>query len=185
MDYCINTTENLKYSGFFKIWQVDKKTGAKELVISKPNMILYQGADLLAKALAGVKYASISHMYVGFQNGAVTPTTIDKTNSSPFSSFVAPKGYLRLPISYNPSFLAQTNYSGNTVIFTSIIASTAGAHGDTFTASSSNICEVGLAAALNPENDGEDLFFSRATFDPIVYDSNYNLTISWGVNFLA
>lgn len=193
-----NTQLNVQFSGFYKIWKVHKVTGQKELLVSKPNLVLYQGADLLAQSLAGVKYAHISHMYIGYSNqvGFVTANdapVIDKENSIGFQNYGAgiysDLGYVRIPLAYNPTYVAQANYENNIAIFTTVVSTTDGSFGapfnDSLNAPVSNIFEVGLAAALTPDNSAGDKIFSRANFESIVYDSNYNLTISWGINFTA
>lgn len=175
------------FQGFIKIWQSNPVTGEQKLLIDKPNTVLYQGADLLAYALAGVANNKISHMYIGFNNNLVfTPPVIDKAYSNPFSGFVAPFGYLRIPLTLPASYLADTNYTHNVPIFTTMITSgTSEAGGATFTNGTSQIYEVGLVAATTPSSSSGDAVFSRANFSQIQYDSSFNLTISWGVKFTA
>ena len=196
---------NKNYNGFFKIWRTNKQTGESELVVSKKNLILYQGSDLLAYSLAGIKYAKISHIYVGYENYDETDNDfdvpiIDKDyDTVPFSSYgvaegeYEERGYFRLPLSYNPTFQASTtDYSHNTVVFTTVVAFDASPSGQSAdfefsdaTPLQSHIFEVALSAALDPTSATSDLVFSRATFDPIMFDPAYNLTISWGIQFLS
>ena len=122
------------YSGFIKIWKTHKETGEQELIVSQPNKILYQGADLLAFALAGIKYAKISHIYVGYENypqgDEFELPVVDKDYfTAPFNTYgvesgaFEERGYFRLPLSYSPTFQASsTLYDHNTVIFTTIMA---------------------------------------------------------------
>lgn len=196
------TTKN--FSGFFKIWRTNKVTGESELVVDKPNKILYQGADLLAYALGGVKYAKISHVYVGFANyddgDDFEAPIIDKDYSTlPFTSYGLDSGdyedygYFRLPLSYTPTFQASSeDYDHNTVIFTTIMSFDADPAGQSAdfqysdnAGSQSHLFEVALSAALDPTTTLKDQIFSRATFNPIMFDPSYNLTISWGIQFLA
>ena len=193
--------DTVQKHGFFKIWVVDPATGEKDLVVNKDNMILNMGSDLLASALAGVKYAAISHMYIGYCNyadGTFTRPTIDKTYSTPFTGYgsgaYANFGYLRLPLAYSPSFLAQSGYAGNVALFTTIIATADFSHGASFISSEyatansvnpSQIFEVALIAALDPQSEGQDKIFSRANFNPLLYSSSYNLTTTWGIQFLS
>lgn len=191
---------NSNFQGFIKIWRVSKETGGKELLVDKKNMILYQGSDLLGLALGGFKNAKISNMYIGYVNAAdplsgFTPTTIDLSYSIPFTAYGSgahsDKGYLRVPLAYSPVYQGSTSdYDSNQVIFTSIVSSTQEATGgaDFLYADDgtpSHIFEIGLAAALNPSSAAGDIIFSRANFTPITYDQNYNLTISWGIQFLS
>jgi len=196
-------TENLNltnFAGFYKIWRVNKHTGESELLVDKKNLILFQGSDLLGLALGGAKNAAISNVYVGYINAAnpltdFTPTTIDKEYSVPFSAYGtglhSDKGYLRAPLAYLPTYQGSTSdYDSNQVIFTAIISSTQSATGGAdflFADDStpSHIFEIALAAAIDPGSTSKDLIFSRANFTPITYDQNYNLTISWGIQFLS
>ncbi len=198
----MNTINNFG-SGFYKIWKVHKKTGHKELIVDQKNTILFQGSDLLAFALAGVKYAKISNVYAGYVNiphadiGTFTPPTINKNYDVPFTAYgdvdtiYEDYGYLRLPLAYTPSYQASTtDYDNNIVIFTSIISSDQTGSGADFLDSTSvpdqsHIFEIALIAALDPTSTNRDKIFSRANFIPIMYDQNYNLTISWGIQFVA
>lgn len=195
------THKSLEYAGFYKIWKVDKRTGNSELIVDKKNTILYQGADLLAKALAGVRYASISHMYVGYKttNSIVgfTPPEIDKAYTNKFEDYntvpaFTDLGFLRLPLAFSPAYLSTTNYDNNTVVFTSVVTSSSSPateacaeFHDSGEADPSYLYEIALVASLDPTSMNSDLLFSRANFEPIVYDTNYNLTISWGINFTS
>jgi hypothetical protein len=198
-------TENLDsthFAGFYKIWRVHKETGEKELLVDNKNLILYGGSDLLALSLGGFRNAKISNMYIGYLNIAtgspITPTTIDKSYSVPFSYYGQPgahedKGYIRAPLAYAPTYQASTSdYDSNQVIFTSVISanqeSTSGADflfADDVSLTPSHIFEIALAAALDPATASSDIIFSRASFTPITYDQNYNLSISWGIQFLS
>lgn len=189
------------YKGFFKIWQVNKETGKRELLRDQPNMILNEGADILAQALAGVRYAAISHMYIGYKNNiddSFDKPTIDKEYSNKFTAYGSGSftdfGYLRLPLAYAPSFLAQEDYASNIALFTSVVATADNANGAAFRSSDyegnvstppSQIFEVALVAALDPTGANQDKVFSRANFEPLLYNPNYNLTTTWGVQFLA
>jgi len=186
--------------GFFKIWAVHPKTGERILLREQDNMILYQGADLLAKALAGVQYANISHMYVGYKNwvdGSFTKPTVDKEYTIPIASYGTPGtyadfGYLRPSLAYSPSFLNQPDYDSNIVLFTNIITTSNVGEGSSadfrdsdYVGDPSQLFEVALVAALDPSGSSQDVIFSRAQFTPLLYDPNYNLTITWGVQFVA
>jgi hypothetical protein len=91
-------------SGHVRIWKTPKLESVppyafrreSELLVDQPNLILYQGMDLLARSLVGEKDAKIWGMYVGYQNNAVvTMPTIDRAYSTPFSSYEGQYGYLK------------------------------------------------------------------------------------------
>ena len=181
-----NYTLNKDGKGFIRIWKHDTKTGATELITHKANTILYNGADLLAKALAGLPNSGISHFYVGFSNDpdfdvedmpAVTKEDNTFSSSGDF-------GYLRVPLSFPASFGNEDNYDGNTAFFTTIITDPPTATGAAF-GSSSRIFALGLVSAGNPTNDSADVVFSKVQFSEILFDPAFNLTVTWGVKFLA
>ncbi len=173
------------FKGFLKIWKVDKASGQKSLVVDKNNLILAQGAGLLASLLSGTLSSGISHMYVGFNNNSsFTPPTIDTAYSVPFSGFTSPFGYLRVPLAFPASFLSDTNYVSNTVIFTSMVSAASSFGGATFTSGTSNIYECALVATPGASSQ-TDVVFSRVNFNQIQYDASSVLTISWGVKFLV
>ncbi len=178
-----------KFSGHIKIWNTNAATGDSTLLVDKNNLIVYSGADILAKALAGVTDYKISHMYVGYKDpGAGSPApAIAKANSIVvYDSLISDSdyGFLRIPLSLIPSFFNETNYNNNNVVFTSTVLSGVEEHGLTF-ADGVEIFEAGLACELTKGVRQDDVLFSRASFTEIVYNNNYNLTISWAVKFTA
>lgn len=183
-----NIDENYhKFSGSLKIWRQPIHGGKPELVLEKPNMVLYQGSDILANSLGGKTNSHVSHMYIGFHNGdTFTAPTISKTdNRDTFQSYTSTFGYLRFPLSMDASYFTDVNYSQNNVVFTTTVVSAASEHGATFSAGSSYIYEAALVNAQDPLDKTKDRIFSRANFSPIEFVSSYNLIISWAVKFVS
>lgn len=188
-------SQESNFKGFIKITAFNPKTGDFKTLIDKPNTVVYSGADLLAKALAGSSYSAITNMYVGFNNDAgfptsPTPPTVNKTDTAQtmieFYTDNVGDGFggLRLPLSLIPSYLTtSSSYVNNVVVFTTTVVSATAVAGDAFAAGTSQIYEVGLVAAGASSTVASDKLFSRAQFDPITYVANYNLTINWGVRF--
>jgi hypothetical protein len=196
MEHQITEGTNIKMQGFYKIWQVNPLTGERQLLRDNKNLILFGGADLLARAMAGVKYSNISHLYVGYKNHAddnFDKPTNDRAYSFKFSSYSEGNklGYLRVPLAYSPSFLNQPNYENNIAVFTGIVTPGIESNGAGFLADNpaniepSQIFEVALVAATEPAGQGGDVVFSRAHFSPLLYNPSYNLTITWGIQFTA
>ncbi len=185
--------DRTKYFGFFKVWKSDPKTGKSEILVDKRNTVLNTGADLLALALSGRPNAKISHMYLEYTNetpGAV-PTVTATDTTFPISPIA---GYIRSPLTFPAVFTTEENYENNIVVFTVMLSSTAGlVAGDPvqepLTSALSSITGAGLVAALDPSGTSashpSDKAFARIAFEPIVYDADFNLTISWGVRFVA
>lgn len=175
-------------SGGVWVWQVDPATGKKNLLVKKHNMILYDGATILSKLLAGKPNYKIYGMYVGYENGvvgSVTPKVIDKAYSQPFtpSAYTSPYGYLRQPLIYTPTFQSSSPYTDNIPVFTISITSATAAGGAAFTSGDSKIFEVALIAAPVSGDTTQDIVFSRTNFNQIEYDNSFNLMISWGIKF--
>jgi len=179
---------NKSISGFVKIWKSCPVTGAVEVVVDQPNMILYGGARLMAYALGGKPNAGIWGMYIGYNNNQTfSRPTIDTAYSQTFAGFDAAQGfgYLREPLTFTPNYLSDTSYQDNTVLFSTMITSSTSAGGALFQDGVSNIYEVALVGAQDPSNSNKDIVFSRTGFNTIKYDSTFNFTITWGIKFLV
>lgn len=174
------------FKGFVKVHKIHKKTGKKELVLEKNNLILIQGTQVLAAALGGLANSFVNTFYIGYNNNiSFTYPTIDIQYSQPFNglSIADGFGYLREPVSFNPNFLSDAGYVNNTVIFTVMISDATAFYGNAFTTGVSQIYECALVVSNG--NPTQDLVFSRVNFNQLQYDNSYNLTISWGIKFQA
>jgi len=175
-------------SGFIKVWKTDSISGESTLLVDKPNMILKGGANIIARALGGDPLAKIWGMYIGYCNapGDFQKPSIDIDYSSPFINYVGDFGYLREPLTFNPNYLYSAGYenSENTVLFSTMVTTATKAGGADFN-ESSQIYEVALVSVPDLANPGKDTVFSRTNFNPVLYNSNYNFTITWGVRILV
>lgn len=175
-------------TGFIKIWRADKLTGQEELIVDKKNMILKGGAQIIAHSLAGKPESKIWGMYIGYYNGTGDPPTpiIDIDYTAPFINYASPLGYLREPLTFSPSYLSSPGYEAyeNTVLFSTMITTASKAGGADFN-TSSQIYEVALVSVPDTNNPIKDTVFSRTSFNPVQYNSNYNFTITWGVRIIV
>lgn len=174
--------------GFVKIWKSCPKTGEVELLVDKRNLILKGGAKVIAHALGGDNTAKIWGMYIGYNNNPdfdliTDAPAIDVDYTNRFFNFEAPFGYLREPLTFSPSYISSPQYDENTVLFSTMITSASSAGGEIFN-ESSQIYEVALVSVPNVDTPLTDTVFSRTSFNPIQYNSNYNFTITWGVRIL-
>ena len=200
MEHVITEGSNINMQGFYKIWQVNPITGERKLLRDAKNLILYSGADLLAAAMAGVNYTNISHIYVGYKNdvnSGFTKPNIDKAYSTKFENYgtgttLEDFGYFRIPLAYSPTFLNQPNYKNNVVVFTGIVTGNLNPIGSSApfkdsleTGPNSRLFEIALVSATEPATYTGDKIFSRANFEPLLFNPSYNLTISWGIQFTA
>lgn len=187
---------SMKGLGFLKIWQSHPETGESKLILEKRNTILYEGSDLLAKALGATANTGISHMYLGYSNNDTNPDS-DYTISKSDSVFVksAERGYLRVPLTFPASFTkSDSSYDNNIVAFTILINNAASYVVPSSATLSvgvpqSKFFEAGLVAALDPAatlaSHTTDSVFARIAFDRISYDPSFNLTVTWGVKFTS
>lgn len=184
------------YKGFFKVWESNPETGESTLLLDKQNTILFQGADLLALALAGGANSSITHMYLQYCSIGETPSVDAPVKTDTYTDLAptATTGYLRVPLSFPAVYTPSAgDYTGNTVLFTVVLNGVV-----------TNVtCNGGLgavpgkfysAALVASGNPGEtaashpnDKLFARITFGatPLTYSSANSLTITWGVRFTA
>lgn len=179
------------YQGFFKIWGFDPKTGDSKLLIDKKNTIMYQGADLLAMALAGTPNAAISHIYLKYSTTApgALPTVSKSHRVSDVFTTSATIGGFRIPLAFPAAFTSTVNFEKNIVVFTVIVNGTSGLLLNATPANNSYLYTAGLVAALNPAetptSHPNDKLFAEITFTPLQYKDTESLTVSWGVKFTA
>ena len=146
------------------------------------------GAKLLSYALSGKDNAKIWGMYIGFNNnlmGSFIRPTIDIQYSQPFTALSSEFGYLREPLTFTPHHLSDPGYVDNIALFSVMITSANSVSGAAFTHGISRIYEVALVGAPDPTNSAKDIVFSRTGFNSILYDTNFNFTITWGIKFLV
>jgi hypothetical protein len=151
-------------------------------------LILKGGAKIIAHALGGDMSSKIWGMYIGYNNDVnFDPVTdapaIDVDYTNKFVNFEEPFGYLREPLTFSPSSISSPQYEDNTVLFSTMITSASSAGGAAF-GETSQIYEVALVAVPSIDSPLADTVFSRTSFNPIQYNSNYNFTITWGVRLL-
>ena len=173
--------------GMIKVWQFDPVTGTSRLLHDTRNMIVYTGADLLAFALAGRPNCGISHINLGYNNGADFDVEAEPavTASSGGMKTSGDYGYVRVPLTFPASFRAETHYENNSVFFTVMLTNPPSTHVGAEFGATSKLYTIGLVAALNPSGSNQDKIFSRAQFTPITYDPAFGLTVTWGVKFTA
>lgn len=133
--------------------------------VESSNLVVYNGADIIAKLLGGECEYKISHMYFAYENTAGTPSPAAASRTDTASDFwdlTAPEDFIRSPILQPVTFEStDTQYLHNQVTFYSVTVATAGEHGVPFgAANNSKVYKLGLVAApgTNPETD--DLLYA-------------------------
>lgn len=169
-------------SGFIKIARIDPNTGETTTLVDKSNMLMKAGSTLIAYCLSGKPNANIWGMYVGYNNsvGSFDLPAVDSGYSVPFLD-TGLYGYIREPLTFEPTFLSTTTYTDNVALFSTMITSANNVLGADLVDGTSKLFEVGLVAALDRTSAAKDRVFSRTQFNNITYNANYNLNIVWGI----
>lgn len=130
------------------------------------NLVVYNGADVVAQCLAGNPLYRISHIAFEYENTAGTPAggTAARTDTvaSALLALVNPRDYLRAALSASPLITSGgASYVGNQVTFSATSTASTGVLGRTFSAgSNSKIYAVSLLAAPTGTYTG-DIMFAR------------------------
>jgi hypothetical protein len=115
----------------------NQKTGREVQIFHQKNLILNEGADIMAALLAGQRNFVPSHMYFHFENTndeVTTPPDITRADGGEFFRSLdgdsPPHDWLRVPIITNPRIsivnpTGQTGvYQGNAITFSASSATT-------------------------------------------------------------
>ena len=179
------------------------KTGIFSPVSTQHNMVMYQGADIIAALLSGDQSAALSHMYFHYSNdGDTTPTvpTLDRTmGGSWFYDYVTGVDYydwLRVPIITAPRLFRSpsnsSNYTANGIYLTATAAASESMHGESpqgnefgsgAVPSPSIVFAAALVSAANPSFPSQDKIFSRVNLvTPLTTVAGSQPTIFWSVS---
>jgi hypothetical protein len=181
-------------------------TGRETVIFRKKNLILNEGADIMAALLAGDVRAFPSHMYFHFENTNSTvtpPAEITRADGGAFFRSIdgssPPHDWLRVPIITNPriSILNPPGQSGvfggNVVTFSASSAASDSLAGESplhrYFASNggdgpSKVFGLALASEINAGNKVGDRVFSRLALEtPQVMIDGSHLTFYWIIKF--
>jgi len=179
---------------WWRIFSFHEQTGEIKHLVEQKNLIPYQGADVLARALAGdVTYAA-GAMYFEYENTAGAPTIPSPQRDEDISYYLdtlnlsATKDYVRVPLVIPAGFSSSDSdkYDGNQATFFAITSGTQGTHGKAFSnAANSKVYGVALAATPTPAQYTSDLLFSRSYdgFDPVPKEDGYQIGAQYLIRF--
>ncbi len=171
------------------------KTGQIKKLIEKRNLVLYSGADILARLLSGDPSFGVNAMYLEFKNLAdpsdpITPPPFDRTGGIAYYNGLASSpdtDFLRVPLAVSPAFTASdVNYTGNQVTFFAQSEGLSGFHGKLFgPANNSAVYGAGLIAAPDLPDQSQDRVFSRvyAGIDKVLKESGFEIGVTWTIRF--
>lgn len=170
----------------WRIFSFDEKTGIIKKLVEQPNIIPFQGADIMAKLLSGDLTWAVGAMFFEFENTAGTPTVPSPARGENISYYLsdlaleADKDYMRVPLVIPPGISSSDSakYDGNQVTFFAITSGVQGVHGKTFDHTvDSKVYGVALAATPDPDQYTQDRLFSRSYdgFDPVPKEDGYQI----------
>lgn len=184
--------KNAKLLSFFggpiEIGYVDNVTRLWTPMYTKErNTILYQGADIVGRLLAGYDEYVPSTMYFQYQNTAGTPSTPSIArgdNVADFLGLTSTNDFLRVPLEGVPSLQnSDDNYEANQVLFFATTSGSVGeAQGLAFS-DAANSKVVSAAIVATPTGDIEDdVIFARFNLDThITKLASSQIGIKWMV----
>jgi hypothetical protein len=178
---------------WWRIFSINERTGIIKMMVSQPNIIPYQGADIMAQLLAGEATWKIGAMFFEFENTAGAPTVPSPQRSESIDYYIddlslePTKDYMRIPLIVPPAVTSSSAvYAGNQVTFFAITSGLTGVHGRTFDASvNSKVYGVALAATPEPTEYTQDKLFSRSYtgFDPVPKEDGFAVGAMYLIRF--
>jgi hypothetical protein len=194
--------------GRVSLWRVAEPSGARTLLHSQPNLILYSWGHIAARQLgfrrqAGRPDYHISAMYLEFENLAspsstvTVPTFTRELGLDYFNelSDSATRDFLRVPMRLEPTLGISTGFEsyftdgvdGNQLTFFVQTSGVTGVHGKTFSHSvNSKIYAATLVAAPVFSDRTQDVVFARTAFsgaNQVTKEASSQIGITWDIAF--
>lgn len=181
--------------GVVRFFAFDKKTGLIRKVIDKRNLILFEGADILAQSLIGNADYRVRTMYMEFKNlpspsTPITPPVFDRSGGIAYYDGLSSSldtDFLRVPLTFNPTISSSgSEYAGNQATFFGLSEGTAGFNGKLFDPSV-NSAVFGAALVASPDVDTQDTdkVFSRvySGIDKVLKEAGFEIGVTWTIRF--
>lgn len=181
------------FATWWRIFAFNPDTGHVKMLVEQKNIIPYQGADVLARILAGDASYVPGAMFFEFENTAGSPTVPTPLRSEGIDYYLsdlaleATKDYVRAPLVVTPAISASgSDYDGNQVTFFAVTSGLTGIHGKTFDQSvNSKVYGVALAATPEPTQYTQDKLFSRSYsgFSAVPKEDGYQIGGQYIIRF--
>lgn len=181
------------FATWWRIFAFNPETGHVKMLVEQKNIIPYQGADVLARILAGDVLYAPGAMFFEFENTAGAPIVPTPLRSEGIDYYLsdlaleATKDYVRAPLVVTPAISASgSDYDGNQVAFFAITSGLTGVHGKTFDQSvNSKVYGVALAATPEPTQYTQDKLFSRSYsgFSAVPKEDGYQIGGQYIIRF--
>jgi len=182
--------------GRARFFLFNPNTGQIKQIIDTQNLVLYSGADILAKCLSGDTTYAVASMYLEFKNLAdpgdpITPPAFDREGGIGYYNDLASSpdtDYLRVPLMTAPDFSSSDAdlYTGNQALFFAMSEGTTGIHAKAFgPATNSAVYGAALVATPDPLVPANDVVFSRTYtgIGKILKEAGFEIGVSWTMRF--
>lgn len=150
------------------------------------NMVVYGGADVLARLLAGQNNYRIQHFYLEFQNiaGSPTPLAVSRANNAATvkSYLTTDKDLLRAPLAATPLISASSGtYAGNQATFYALSTATTGLLNGLGFGPGTNSKVMALCLVAAPTGaHADDIVYARAVLGtPVAAVGAGTISASW------
>lgn len=136
--------------------------------VVKKNLILFSGADIFARLLAGQNAYAVNAVYLEYANtaGSIAIPAFDRTGGVDYYNGLSGSptvDFLRVPLLIDPGISSTgADYTGNRVTFLANSQGSVGFHGKPFEQSSnSRVYGAALVSAPSLTDQSQDIVFSR------------------------
>jgi len=176
------------FGGPMEIGYVQESSGLWIPQFTVPrNLILYRGADILARLLGGDTKYIVNTMYFEYTNGVVPSITpLPGEGQSYYSGLTGSQDFIRSPVDLTPLWSSSdvAKYTGNIVRFFSATAGTAGYHSVAFSQGAGSKVYGGALVATPTDAFSGDIVFARFYFPSALTKlDGMQIGIKWGVQF--
>lgn len=179
---------------FVRVFDIDS-IGVWKLAAELSNLYVYNGADIVASALANRSGYHIATMYMEFENVAspgdpIIPPAYDRSsNVSYYSNLTSPRDFLRIPMTLQPTLASsdEDKYENNQVTFFGISAGNVGENGLAFMHTvNSTVFGGALCASPVPDTQANDRILSRTYWADaaVLKQQNHQIGVQWTLRFL-
>lgn len=176
----------------------NNKTGLFSPVSDQRNLVLFEGADIMASLLAGDSSAAISHLYLHYKNGGTNPVPLSRDMGRSWFDGISGANFedwLRIPIITTPRLFrspsSSPDYKANAIHFTGTSAAsetmvgespTGNYFGDAGPQGASMVFAAALVSGPQSGSSANDRIFSRVNLAlPLTMVVGSQITIFWSV----
>jgi hypothetical protein len=181
--------------GLVRFYAREQATQLVVKTIERPNLVLFEGADVVAQLLSGARGYHVNTMYLEFRNLAapgdpITPPSFDRGGGIAYYNGLISSldtDFLRVPLTVGPLVESSGgDYAGNQATFFGISEGTLGFHSKPFLPSSNSaVFGAALVAAPDPSDQSQDKVYARVYtgIDKILKASGFEIGVTWTTRF--